>query len=226
MQLRSLADVQKGAILRNRARRLIIICSLMILASCTELSHRNSFDPRDVITWLPSDTETIMATNGPFWMSDFGLNDSEHNREISKNEMEKFFQARILMDFSVVANAFNSEQVTLAVKGARHFRSPKSLGLMPYEGCEIAIFGKSQAGQFDKFLREISTQSPNIEKIHQQNVVVIRKQMESDWWTFYVANPLSNVVVVATNREYLQDVLSRMSGKVGLRALPETLPEW
>jgi hypothetical protein len=38
--------------------------------------------------------------------------------------------------------------------------------------------------------------------------------------------PKPNIAVAATDRGYLEDVLARIDGKRGERALPDTLPEW
>ena len=44
--------------------------------------------------------------------------------------------------------------------------------------------------------------------------------------TFFVAHPRPDVLLSATNRDYLSTVLSRMTTKAAERALPEDLPEW
>jgi len=55
---------------------------------------------------------------------------------------------------------------------------------------------------------------------------VFEQKLENDLWTIYVSFPQNNVVLVATNRSFLQEVLVRMRGKEGQRALPDSLPEW
>jgi hypothetical protein len=50
--------------------------------------------------------------------------------------------------------------------------------------------------------------------------------MEDDLWTSYLALPGNDVVVVATNRDYLEAVLTRRKGDAQKRALPDSLPEW
>ena len=57
-------------------------------------------------------------------------------------------------------------------------------------------------------------------------VIVFQEQLEEDTWTTFVAFPKPNVAVAATNEEYLREVLARINGKHGERALPESLPEW
>jgi hypothetical protein len=180
-----------------------------------------------VIKWLPSDTETLIAANGPFWMSNFRLaGDYKGNHEISAEDLEKHFRRWILSEFAIFENYFDRQRVVFAVEGSRHFRAPKMLGLMPYEGCTIIVFSKNQTDRFENFLTGISHQKPQIERVANQRVVILNKRREEDMWSLFLANPLGNVVVVATDKDYLQEVLERIQGKSGLRALPETLSEW
>ena len=55
---------------------------------------------------------------------------------------------------------------------------------------------------------------------------MFEQKLESDIWTIYVAFPKPNLVLACTNRDYLRDVLERIGGKAGQRALDERLPEW
>jgi hypothetical protein len=53
-------------------------------------------------------------------------------------------------------------------------------------------------------------------------IAVIKEEVENDTWTTLVAFPRSNIVLVATNMDYLRRVLARIGGATGPRALPET----
>ena len=64
------------------------------------------------------------------------------------------------------------------------------------------------------------------EQIEGHSVTVSQSKSEEDVWTTYVAFPKPNIAVAATDRGYLQEVLARIDGKSGERALPDTLPEW
>jgi hypothetical protein len=51
--------------------------------------------------------------------------------------------------------------------------------------------------------------------------------MEEDLWTTYLAFPEKDVAVVATDRGYLEEVLTRRRcSDAQKRALPDSLPEW
>ena len=64
------------------------------------------------------------------------------------------------------------------------------------------------------------------EQIEGHQVAVFENKSEQDVWTTYVAFPKPNLAVAATNQDYLREVLARIDGKPGERALPDTLPEW
>jgi hypothetical protein len=203
---------------------------LMLTVACRkyrEVIHfeRGSDYVQDVLSWLPVDTETFTAANGPFWISDFIVYDRS-NRKVSTEELEKGFRLETLGWFGVLEKTLDRERVVFAAEGSRRFRAPGRLGLMRYEGCQIGIFAYDQSRRMHRFFEESVHKALRVEMIEGQKVAVFQKKSEADIWTLFVANPRDNVVLVATNREYLKEVLSRIGGRTGQRALPESLSEW
>jgi hypothetical protein len=182
-----------------------------------------------VLSWLPGDTETITVANGTFWMSNFRLGD-EQEKVLSKENLEKHFQSLTLSLFkvkeSIVERHFERQKVLLAVEGSRHFRAPRGLGELPYEGCAIAVFAEDQSDRSAALLADVSKFALRIDEIEGQKVAVFQERMEEDLWTVLVATPKKNVVVVATDRDYLRETLSRIKTHVMAGALPDSLPEW
>jgi hypothetical protein len=214
----------------KRSLSVVFCIALMLTAGCRSFWEAMSTRAmsryiQDILTWLPADTETLIVTNGPFWMSDFIFYEM-FNREISTEELEKEFRLWTLGQFRVLGKTLDRERVVIAAEGSRHFRGPGRLGLMPYEGCQIAVFAYDQSLRVNRFMKESVHKALRVETIEGQKTLVFQEKREEDIWTLFVANPRSNIVVVATNRQYLQQVLSRMGGKVGKMALPESLPEW
>jgi len=97
---------------------------------------------------------------------------------------------------------------------------------MPFEGCGIAIFADDVSGIGASFIKESAKLSLREEKIEGKKVTVFQEKLENDVWTTYVAFPRNNIILVASNRDYIQEILARLQGKSGERALPDTLPEW
>jgi hypothetical protein len=97
---------------------------------------------------------------------------------------------------------------------------------MPYEGCQIAVLGEATVSRRDSFLQQSSGGALKVDSVAGQKIAVIEEKRDDDIWTTFVAFPKPNLVLACTNRDYLREVLERIGGKVGSRALSDTLAEW
>ena len=187
-------------------------------------------DVQRVLSWLPADTETLLVANGPFWMSSFQTEQDHSDHQMQPQDIQKAFQQLTLGLFAlkngVLEKRLEGKKILLAVEGSRHFRPPKDLGELPYEGCAIVIFADELGNLGDTFMTDATESALKTDEIEGLRVAVLQEQMEQDTWTTFVAFPGKNVVLVATNRAYLQEMLSRMRTPGTKRAFPETLPEW
>ena len=120
---------------------------------------------------------------------------------------------------------FEGKRVALAVHSSRHFRAPAGLGMGPFEGCEIVILA-DDLDEKNAIMSQTRKSALQIEEIEGQKVSIFKEKLEEDVWTSYVAFPNSRVVLVASDREFLAEVLRRMHDRTGKRALPADLPEW
>jgi hypothetical protein len=219
--------------LRNRA---LLCCAIISLAlagradsKASVFENPNNLD--EALSWLPADTETITVANGPFWMSNFQLSEKEEQEQsISSQNLEKAFQSLTLDLFNLkksdLEKYLDRQKLLLAVEGSRHFRSATALGSFLFEGCEIAVFANDVSDQAASFLKASSNSTLRIDEVDGLKVAVFQDRLEEDIWTTFVAFPRKNIVVVATNEGYLRDVLARIRGTKGTRALPDSLPEW
>jgi hypothetical protein len=121
---------------------------------------------------------------------------------------------------------FQNQRVALAMEGSRHFRSPKGFGWFPYEGCTIVVLADDQGDRADSFLNLSSGAALRTEEVEGQKILVFEETEESGLWTTFVTFRSPNILLMATNLDYLREVLSRMRDNSGPGALPETLPEW
>ena len=181
----------------------------------------------EVLSWLPSDTETVFGSNGPFRTLHAA---PETLDKLTPDELRLLVINHSLtllgLDEVGLGGLLASETVRLAVEGSRHFRSPTHLGLMLYEGCEIAVFTRDLNPQRDSFMKTARDSDTHIVQIEGATVAELKVGIEDDTWTVMVAFPMPRVVLVATNETYLREVLRRMRGATGPRALPASLPEW
>jgi hypothetical protein len=154
----------------------------------------------------------------------------DENSPITDQELTEYFETLplALLGFKdrLLLPRLKGKQIFLAIEGARHFRPPKGLGQMPYEGCAAAVLADDFNNDMDSFIKENRKSILRVERIEGLSTAVIREELENDTWTFFVAFPNKRTLVVATNQSYLKEVLSRLQGKKGDRALPNDLPEW
>ena len=184
-----------------------------------------------VLSWLPVDTETILAANGPFaWYPNALSNDSPSQERLTATELE--MQSRMfplgLLNFKNggLGEFVKGKTVSLAIEGSRRFRPPRALGLMRYEGCLVMIFVPTVSLDGAAFMRTAANSAVRFEERNGTRVAVFEERSENDTWTTFVGFPRSNVAVAATNLDYLVGLLDRMRGTPGTHALPPNLSEW
>ena len=184
-----------------------------------------------VLGWLPVDTETVLAANGPFaWDPSALSNDSPSQERPTATELE--MQSRMfplgLLNFKNggLGEFVKRKSVSLAVEGSRRFRPPRALGLMRYEGCLIKVFIPTVSLDGAAFMRAAANSAVRFEAHNGTRIAVFEEKSEDDTWNTFVGLPHSNVAVVATNLDYLIASLDRMRGTPGTRAIPPNLSEW
>ena len=186
---------------------------------------------KELLSWLPDDTETVIAANGPFAFPDFaGLEWNDSEQQLPLAELEARMRSLPLGLFDLknggLAKGLKGKEVTLAVEGSRHFRPPAALGGMRYEGCEIIVFNPAITLDRASFMRNATATAVRSENIAGLKVTVFEEPQEDNVWTTFVGFPRDNTVLVATNADYLRTVLLRMAHASEPRALPGDLAEW
>ena len=200
----------------------------------TSTQKTGSVNLQQVLSWLPADTETISVARA--FDLDYKITqskpdeDENENRAVTDLELAEQFEALPISLLGVkdglLLPRLKNKRVSLAIEGARHFRPPSDLGEMPYEGCAIAVLVDNLDTDMASFVKGNSKSILRVEQVEGQAVAVFREKLEKDVWTAFVAFPNNRLIIVATNRDYLSEVLARLQGKKGNRALPNDLPEW
>jgi hypothetical protein len=186
---------------------------------------------QQALSWFPADTETVTAASGPFPLPDLKREGGEESRSKESNdEVAELFRGMSLSLFGfqqgMFGKYFKDAKIELAMEGARQFRPPSGLGGGPYAGADILIFSSDTAAAADSFMKAAPKTALRVDEIDGEAIAVFREKMESDTWTTYVAFPKPNLAVAASDPRYLREVLARIRGKSGPRALPDSLPEW
>jgi hypothetical protein len=210
-------------------KALLSIC--LAVGSSAACRAQSTGPVAQVLSWLPEDTETILVANKPFAMPrSKEPDDSQPERERTLADLPEAFELLPLSLFELkdglLQNYLAGQTVEIAVEGSRHFRNPGGLGELPHEGCQIAVLAVATATRTASFLKRFSNVAVRVDSVAGQKIPVFEEKLENDVWTTFVAFPKPNLVLACTNRDYLREVLERIGGKAGRRALSDTLAEW
>jgi hypothetical protein len=180
--------------------------------------------------WLPPNTETLLVAQGPFEVAPVEPGDPRQGESPPMERMLQLFACgpSANAERSTLLKSLKDLKIAFVMEGARGFRSPKGLGLMPYEGCHIMVFKDDLKTAQDDFVKALKAANAEEKQIVGQKTFVIKSKLENDQWTFYFTMPKPNIILAATDQAYLEDVLKRiaMKEKPADRALPDSLPEW
>lgn len=162
-----------------------------------------------LIDWLPTKTETILAMKGPIVLradsAEVGVGDNSLRKSVSS-----------FLFFGLATHFRGSmDELTLeyCLSGARNFGVPKSLGLMPFEGCRIFVFRERLDKAGATLLKSFRDHTVEAEEISGFKVLRLKAQEEDGDFIFYVSIPKPNVLLVATDLAYLRELLLRLDTK-------------
>jgi hypothetical protein len=181
-----------------------------------------------VLTWLPSDTETLVVGQQPF-----AISTQDDTKIPSALEGAQSYVLGLLAA-AEKQNLFKNlvgRTVRLAVLGARRFGEetpgyrppgdqPGPLGMIPYQGCAVYAFTEPVA--------ESILSRPSEDSIMGHRVWTSKgSQNDShDTETYFVSLLKPDLMLACNHRGFFQEMVSRMSLPRQARALPADLPEW
>jgi len=113
-----------------------------------------------------------------------------------------------------------------SVEGSRRFAPPSGLGGMLYEGANIFLFDKPLAADGKVLMSVLQKQALRVDVVGGFTVVEFRDKLENDVWASYITVLRPNLLVIATNLDYLKELIGRRTTRTGARALPSDLREW
>ena len=192
-------------------------------------------DKQELITWLPADTESVVAARGPFLIPTESNEASENNdpawftKKTTPAEIRAAFEElplEVFYDLDLT-KPLKGATVAYAIQGSRHFREPENGGeVMGFEGCSILVFEHDPGPLIDALQQSAAKGGARGETIDGIRVLIDEEKSEGDVETRLLAFPRPNVLLVANNRQYLEEILTRMAQRKTPRALPAQLPEW
>ena len=78
----------------------------------------------------------------------------------------------------------------------------------------------------NRLMADLQKTALHVDQLDGLKVVEFRDKLESDTWASYIAIPRADVLVIATDRLYLEELLRRRKSRTGSRAFPKESPEW
>jgi hypothetical protein len=173
---------------------------------------------KEVLHWLPADTQTVVVVLGPCELSRPApsYDATERRGEEAFGPSSLFSSPRLLSsDWGVMVKDIDGLQVELTIGAVGGKR----------ELCQIIIFGEAA--------REASCRASQVIKDRASQTIVLQApsfsvfKLKSDsFGHLYHAELAPQVILFSTHLEYLQEVLARVDRKDHPRALPTHLPEW
>jgi hypothetical protein len=171
----------------------------------------------EMLWWLPADTETLMVQQASAPPMRGLVHDALLSEEIDVG------------DSALMASAkphLQGARLKLTLEGSRRFTEPPGLGEFPYEGVTIFTFMKPLGAGGKALMGDLAKTGTRTRQVHGFDVVEFSEKVEDTSWTHYIAVPRPDVLLDATNLDYLTEVLTRISKRAETRALPGDLPEW
>jgi hypothetical protein len=206
-----------------KTRRTAVLVAAAVLASLTpaQAQQQPSTKPSaaidELLWWLPLDTETVEARQTPA---------RPRGTPIEKLLAEVDFDDDDLAHNEILARNLADIRVKASLAAARRFRAPSGLGGALFEGATLYLLERPLPSAGAALMAELAKQALNMSRVGQIDVVEFQDKLELDIWTSYISVPRPDVLVVATNLEYLREVLKRTTTRAGARAFPIDLPEW
>lgn len=192
--------------------RLLIVAFLLAAspAYAKDLFLPSSLTDDEIISWLPTDIETLVVAKNPPPLPE----DEDKAEKENKNLPDLRWDAPY--GFS---GHKPKETVLLAVEGSKNFQVPNGNECSMGEECYILVMKEGPIARY---------QAPVKYRYKYKGISVDVKSTThgSDDIELFEASPRKNILVMTTSKEYMQTVLTRMSKRHKDRAMPPDLPEW
>jgi hypothetical protein len=177
----------------------------------------------DILDWLPPNTETLFVTIGPYALQ-ASAGKEEENPPLEQSLELYSYGWLANIEEGAYLQAVKGCKLALSVEGARCFHPPKCLGMWLYEGCHFLVFESGFAPPQEALRKALLTHGAKHEEIAGEVVFSFEKMFEADQWTLFFCQPEPNLILHATNKGYLEEVLQRRQETTKVRAFPESLP--
>jgi len=230
--------------------RIIVVCTAVVVGSvCANLSAQKPGTRSDaeaklpqqieeVLIWLPTETETLFVAQVDGELVEHGKRSSRTPDQKQPQDAGKMLEATLSsipvlplfeLNDGTYLRPLAGHKVKFAIEGSCQFRPVRKgpVSVTMYAGCHIFIFDDDLGGTGDSLMRSLLKDADATESLAGHKVARFEKRInDKDTQTRLFTRPKPDVLLFATDRAYLLDLLRRMSGKPQKRAFPKDLPHW
>ncbi|MCO6458895.1 MAG: hypothetical protein J5I93_26605 [Pirellulaceae bacterium] len=159
---------------------------------------------RRLMTWLPDETESLLVIRG---VERKTLIDSGVDRET---------RADIIRLLSHIRNGRFVEQlpgagVVLWAIAAGRFQEPiQDRVWANYAGADVVVYERDVGGVTAELLGKMASDADAVLDVRGRRVLYFKETWSKTQWNYYVATPTPNTFVVATDEQYLREMIARI----------------
>jgi hypothetical protein len=205
-------------------RRIVFTTAVLVFLTCVAIAAEPSPAITDLIWWLPPDTETLTvarpqsdAVKGPLKSLLPVLSGAAAEAYWYDEKFSKVLDAQL-----------HTARAITIVEGRRNCQPPGGEGESVCEGAGLFLFPEPlpDGDALIRALERAGGKNELFEGVHVVSFHETGEPLDAGVFDFFITIPRPDVLVIATNREYLRQVLRRTATREGERALPSSLPEW
>lgn len=206
-----------------KIRAVAVALSLLTFASAAR-AQKLSNEVSQALNWMPPQSETLCVARGPVTLPQKGEKGFGSWRDWPIST--PYFSISNLQ-LSIIAPNLPGRVIESSLEARANFRPPAGLGLMLYDGCGLVRLRPLQGENGAALRTRLARGAKKTIVIGGHQTSVFEEKREHDLWRVYVVVPRDNLVIMATQRAFLETVLARMAQKTTRnRAFPSSWNGW
>ena len=177
-------------------------------------------DLEKLICWLPTDTEVLYAARGPFVSVDI------------ESSLPEDFRSSVLpraafdRPFRHAKSFFWGKQIKVGIRAGKNYRNPTGLGGSPGDEYTITVFSDEDKLAAQRAWELIAKDAQRYSLWKGVQILEYHFEAEDDASRLYVCVPTEGILLTATRKSDIEEILTRLASKQSKRALSRALPEW
>ncbi len=195
---------------------------------------------QQVLSWLPIETESLFVARGPAELAvivDDERSRSEKNHEAKEIEssLENICWVLPASPLYEIAHGKYSKHLkghkaAFVIEASCRFQSVQADGpvlVSKYAGCHVFVFEKDLGETGKSLMNSAMEDAVKVITLADHKVAFFEMRLgPKDSQTFLITQPKPNILLIGADRDYLLELLKRMSDEPETRAFPKDLSVW